>query len=190
MLHIKGIEYINIPVNLLKGEQSGDYLKINPNGTLPTAIFPNGFQVSQSTAIIELLEELHPALPLLPKDAYDRASVREIMALISCDIHPVQNLRVLNKVGQGAVRIEWGNHFINLGFFALEKLLEKTSGKYCFKDTLTLADVYLVPQVYNALRFSVDMSQFPRISKIHSVLVELEPFKLAHPDSQVDCVDL
>ncbi|KAJ3356888.1 hypothetical protein HDU91_005497 [Kappamyces sp. JEL0680] len=152
-LSLKNIAYESVCVNLLKGEQKDEkYRKLNPNQTVPAALFPNGKLVHQSGAIIELLEELYPATPLLPSDPFDKAHVRALVLVIACDIHPIQNLRVLQKVGEGEVRQEWGRHWITSGFQALETMLASCAGVYCFGDSITLADVYLVPQVYNANR--------------------------------------
>jgi maleylacetoacetate isomerase len=137
---------------LVKAEhKTEEYKKINPNQTLPSLILANGDIITQSTAIIEYLEEMYPTNRLLPTDPVQKAKVRAIMALISSDIQPIQNLRVLNYVGE--TRMDWGKHFITTGFEALEKMLSETSQLYCFGNEITLADAYLVPQVYNAHRY-------------------------------------
>ncbi|KAJ2996923.1 Glutathione S-transferase zeta-1 [Globomyces sp. JEL0801] len=187
VMYLKGIEFESIPINLVKGEQKQDkYSDINPNATVPSLQFPTGQLVVQSSAIIELLEELYPDVPLFPSDPFEKAKVRGIMNLISCDIQPIQNLRVLNYVGE--TKMEWGKHFITSGFKALEKTLEKTAGSYCVGNTVTIADAYLVPQVYNAIRFSVNMSEFPIIQAVYGRLIEMDAFKKAHPSEQVDAV--
>ncbi|KAH6593062.1 hypothetical protein BASA50_007644 [Batrachochytrium salamandrivorans] len=161
VLNHKSIPHEIIPINLLKGEQRGDaYLAVNPAGLVP-AVDIDGEIILESPAIMEMLEELHPKCPLLPKDPMARAKVRSIMNIICCDIHPVQNLR-------------------------LEQVLQKTVGKYCFGDDVTLADVCLVPQVFNAKRWGVDMSRFPIIAGIDERLSELEAFQLALPSAQID----
>ncbi|KAI9199623.1 glutathione S-transferase [Polychytrium aggregatum] len=185
VLALKNVEYESKFVNLLKGEQTTDeYKALNPGGVIPTLEI-DGKTIIQSPAIIELLEELYPETPLLPKDPYERAVVRGIVNTVTCDIHPVQNLRVLNYAGSER-KAEWAKHFITLGFEALEKVLATTSGTYSYGDSVTLADVVLVPQAFNAVRWGVDMSRFPIISRISASLGELEAFKAAHPDNQQD----
>ena len=130
----------------------------------------------------------------MPKDSLSRAKVRHLCDIIAQGIQPVQNLRVLRKImgwysdkdEKTAKKMDWGKHWIDLGFKSLEKVLQGTAGKYSFGDSVTMADLCLVPQVYNANRFKVDMSQFPTINRIHANLVELEAFKKAHPDAQPD----
>jgi len=187
VLAMKGVEYEYKPVNLLQGEQlRDDYAAINPLKEVPTLII-NGNTISQSVAIMEYLEETHSNPPLLPSDPYHRAKVRQIVECVVSDIQPIQNLRVLKKVGEEK-KSEWAKFWIDVGFQGLEKLLQSTSGKYCWGDTVTLADCVLVPQVYNALRFSVDMTQFPCISRINDELSKLDAFKRAHPSVQPDAV--
>ncbi|KAJ3216576.1 T-complex protein 1 subunit theta [Dinochytrium kinnereticum] len=185
-LELKGIQYENRPVNLLKGEQnSEDFTEINPNNTIPVFEW-NGHRFHQSLAILEFLEEVHPDIPLLPKDPFERAKVRSVVGLICCDIHPIQNLRVLKKVGD-AEKMEWGKFWITRGFDALEKLLsDGFASKYCVGDELTLADACLVPQYYNAVRFGVDLSAYPAINRIHETLSSLDAFKKAHASAQPD----
>jgi maleylacetoacetate isomerase len=179
-------------INLLQGQQlSKEYSDINPNNLLP-ALKVNDQILVQSPAILEYLEEVYPDFKLLPTDPFERAVVRGLMNVIVCDIHPVQNLRVLKKVesmvNSESVKQEWASHFIHLGFQGLEKMLKKTAGKYCYKDQITFADVCLVPQVYNALRFGVSMEDFPVISRVYKELSDLEEFKQAHPSMQPDAI--
>lgn len=148
VLNLHGIPFDSIPIHLAKGDQLKEYKAINPNATVPALVTPKGL-ITQSTAIIEYLEETGN-IKLLPQDPYERSQVRSIMNLIACDIQPVQNLRVLKYVGD--TKQTWACHFITLGFEALEAILSKTSGKYSYGNSLTLADVYLIPQVYNAIR--------------------------------------
>jgi maleylacetoacetate isomerase len=184
VLHYKELPFNYIPIHLVKQEQSSpEYMEINPNATVPS-LRVNGRIITQSSAIIEYLEQMHPEKSMLPKDAFDRAKVRGIMNLIACDIQPIQNLRVLNYVGD--TKKEWAAHFITIGFEALEAILRETSKKYCFGDEITLADAYLVPQVYNAVRWGVSMNKFPLIQQINDRLVQLEAFRKADPSAQID----
>ncbi|KAJ3412361.1 Glutathione S-transferase zeta-1 [Chytridiales sp. JEL 0842] len=187
LLH-KGIDFEYRPINLLKNEQNAVEYKqqVNPNGSVPALVW-NGDILTQSLAILEFLEEVHPEQPLLPKDPILRAKVRSIAALIACDIQPVQNLAVLNKIEKlGGVKSEWGSEVITKGFVVLEKVLERTAGKYCVGDQLTIADLCLVPQCYNAGRFNVDMAPFPTIARINEELGKMDLFKKAHPSAQPD----
>ncbi|RKP08106.1 glutathione S-transferase [Thamnocephalis sphaerospora] len=164
---------------------SDEYRAVNPNQLMPTLII-DGHTLTQSSAILEYLEEARPQTPLLPKNPADRAKVRAICAIIGCDIQPVQNLRVLNRVGEEG-KNEWGHHWVTIGFTALEKELTKTAGKYCFGDQITMADIYLAPQVYNATRFGVDVSKFPTIARIDSNLAGVDAFCRGHWSRQPDC---
>jgi len=182
----KGIEYDVKPIHLLKKEQiSDEYKLLNPMGQLPALII-NGNTLTQSISIMEYLEECYPEKPILPKDPLQRAKVRELCEVISSGIQPIQNLSVLQKVGDEG-KMEWGLFWITKGFVALEQLLSKSAGKYCLGDEVTMADCCLVPQVYNANRFKVDMSAFPTITRVHEALITLDAFKAAHPSNQPDC---
>jgi maleylacetoacetate isomerase len=191
-LTLKSIDYEYVAVSLLDGSQSKpDYLEKNPSAKVPT-LHIDGHYLTQSTAIIEYLEETRQnGQSLLPQDALQRAQVRQIVQLIAGDTQPLQNLAVLKKVaeitkGGEAEKKEWAQHWITRNFVALEKLLKESNGKYCVGDQVTLADICLVPQVYNAKRFDVDLSQFPTITKIEQHLSSLESFQKAHPDNQPD----
>mgnify|MGYP002803811340 CR=1 FL=1 len=190
-LAIKGIDFEIKPVHLLKdgGQQfSDEYKKLNPISVLPTLII-DGHALTQSISILEYLEETRPEPPLLPhNDALKRATVRQIVFAIASDIQPIQNLGVLKKVGDDK-KAEWGHYWIDRRFEGLEEMLKKTSGKYCVGDEITMADLCLVPQVFNANRFKVDMTKFPCISEINDRLLELDAFKVAHPFRQPDCPD-
>jgi len=187
-LAMKGIDYEYKAVNLLKNEQSEDaYKQYNPQGCVPSLDI-NGHMMSQSLSIIEYLDEVYPDTPLLPRDSpIKRADVRRLSLLIAADIQPVQNLRVLKKAAPVTDKMEWGHWAIENGFKALERSLDPTHGKYCYGDEVTVVDLCLVPQVFNANRFKVDMSQFPIINKIHEELVKLPAFQAAHPSKQPDC---
>ncbi|CAG8583563.1 2089_t:CDS:2 [Ambispora gerdemannii] len=182
-LNFKGIEYDTRPVNLKKGEHNTpEYENLNPLKLVPTLII-DGQALTQSVAILEYLEETRPEPALLPKNPIDRAKVRAIVQSIASDIQPIQNLRVVKHSKQD----DWGNYWITSGFRAIEKHLKETSGDYCFGDSITLADVFLVPQVYNANRYQVDLTEFPIIQKINARLNELQAFRDAHPSNQIDC---
>ena len=187
-LLMKKVEYEYSAVNLVKegGQQRTDeYNNLNPMQQVPTLVV-DGHTLTQSVAILEYLEEVHTEPPLLPKDPLERVKVRELTELICSGIQPLQNLVVLQKIGD-ETKMEWGRFWIEKGFKALEQSLSKTAGKYCVGDKVTMADLCLVPQVGNAYRFSVDMSSFPLISKINEELSKIEEFKQAHPSVQPDC---
>jgi maleylacetoacetate isomerase len=188
-LAYKGIEYEQKYVNLLKKEQYGeDYLKINPLAQVP-ALLHNGHLITQSVAILEYLEEVVPGKPLMPKDPLQRARVRELCEIIGSGIQPLQNTSVIGKIDSedASKRIEWAKFWVEKGFNALEKLLSQTSGKYCVGDELTLADLFLAPQVAQANRFMVDVSKYPNISRLNQTLKELDAFKKGDAFTQPDC---
>eukprot|EP01088_Endostelium_zonatum_P007992 TRINITY_DN20509_c0_g1_i1.p1 TRINITY_DN20509_c0_g1~~TRINITY_DN20509_c0_g1_i1.p1 ORF type:complete len:220 (-),score=39.96 TRINITY_DN20509_c0_g1_i1:24-683(-) len=192
VLSLKNIEFEYKYVHLIKdgGEQhKKEYTDLNPMHFLPTLII-DGVVIGQSLAIMEYLEETRPQVPLLPKDPKARAQVRQIMYIIACDIQPIQNLKTLNRVAEISEQQKgpWATKTIVDGLAAVEKLLEKFAGKYCVGDEITFADVALVPQVYGARRWNVDMSQFPIISRIDAALQDHEVFKACHADSQADAV--
>lgn len=186
-LNWKHIAFDSIPVHLVRdgGEQlKNEYRRLNPMMQVPTLKI-DGLSLTESVAIIEYLEESRPQRPLLPRDPVARASIRELVNIVAAGIQPVQNLRVLRKHGIEQ-KVDWGQWAINHGFKALEAKLQKTAGKYCYGDEITLADLFLVPQVYNANRFKVDMSQYPTISRIDAALASIPEFQRAHPDEQPD----
>nr|XP_026696383.1 maleylacetoacetate isomerase-like [Ciona intestinalis] len=191
-LALKSIDYETIPIHLVKdgGQQHQEsYKKLNPMAQVPALVVDDKVVITQSAAIIEFLEEKYKSkdAPLLPDDIYKKAKVKEICEMIGSGIQPIQNLAVLNKVGE--TRMDWGKYWIDVGFQALEKMLQNCAGKYCVGDDITMADAFLVPQVGNAIRFKVDMSQFPIISRINATLEEHPAFKAAHPNNQVDSPD-
>jgi len=192
-LNIKGIEYEPCYVHLRKGEQHDPaYLKLNPGHCVPTLVDGDNVLI-QSPAIIEYLEETHPEPPLLPTDPVERARVRAIAMAVAVDIHPIDNLRVLNYVrdafGQDEEGIQrWYNHWIAEGLERVEAMLadDPRTGTYCHGDTVTLADVYLVPQVFGARRFGYDTAQHPTITRVFDACMKLEAFDRAQPSKQPD----
>jgi len=190
VLAMKEIKYEYRAVNLLKGDQLDDeYSEVNAMCQVPT-LEVDGKPMTQSLAIMEYLEEVYPEPRLLPQDPVLRAKVRQICQLIGSGIQPVQNLAVLKKVAALAgdeAKTTWGHETIAAGFRALEAVLAQSAGSCCVGDDVTLADCCLVPQVFNANRFKVDMSEFPTISRVSEHLDNLEAFKAAHPTQQPDC---
>ncbi|MDQ7981192.1 maleylacetoacetate isomerase [Paraburkholderia sp. SARCC-3016] len=194
-LNLKKLPYEYLPVHLLRngGEQfAGAYRALNHDAVVPTLI-DNGNVLQQSIAIIEYLEETHPQPPLLPGTPAERAFVRGVALQIACEIHPVNNLRVLKYLKRtvGAnddVKDAWYRHWITSGFTALEEHLvaSRRSGAFCFGDTPTVADACLIPQVFNADRFNVDMSAFPTIRRINDHAMQLSAFADAAPGAQPD----
>jgi maleylpyruvate isomerase len=186
-LNLKGIAYEQVGIDLRQGVQrSPEYLALNPQGLVP-ALEVDGRVLVQSPAILEWLEEAHPEPPLLPRDPADRAEVRAMAALIGCDVHPLNNLRVLKAVAElGGEQSDWTARWITAGFEALERHIERRGGRFSFGDGPTLADCYLVPQVYSARRFEVDLSPFPRITAVDAALNDLAAVAAAHPDRQPD----
>lgn len=193
-LNLKGLKADYRYVHLVKdgGEQHRpEYLAVNPQGLVPTLV-DNGHVLTQSLAIIEYLEETHPEPPLLPKDALGRARVRALALVVACDIHPLNNSRMLKYLehelgADQATRDTWYRHWVVEGFKALEKLLDNpATGKFCHGDQPTLADICLVPQVFNAKRFKIDLSPFPTIERINDHCLTLKPFADAAPEKQKD----
>jgi maleylpyruvate isomerase len=193
-LNLKAIPYDTIPIHLRRGDQLAPaYRSINPDGLVPALVVDEGDVVTQSLAIIEYLEERYPAPALLPKSPLDRAWVRSIALSIACDIHPVNNLRVLRYLAhelkvEDAVRDEWYRHWCAQGLTALETALARDprTGKFCCGDTPTMADCCLAPQVFNAQRLNVDLSAMPTIMRINANCVALEAFAAAAPARQPD----
>ncbi|GFR09320.1 maleylacetoacetate isomerase [Trichonephila clavata] len=190
-LAYKEIDYEYKAVNLLKGEQLSDaFKKVNPCASVPVLV-DKGNAISSSNAILEYLEETVPSPALLPADPFAKAKVREIVDSIVASIQPLQNMKVLQYVNKelGKDSKAWGKCWVESGFKSLERILEETHGTFCVGEEITLADVCLVPQVFNASRFDVDMAPFPLISKISSRLNGLRAFKDSHPFVQPDCPD-
>ena len=194
-LNLKGLDYEAVPVHLLRegGQHLMDnFLTINPSGLVP-ALQDDRMTLTQSMAIIEYLDELHPMVPLLPKDAVGRARVREMAQIIACDIHPVNNLRVLKYLVKHLglsedAKTDWYRHWVIEGLRSLEAHLARNlgTGRFCHGDTPTIADCFLVPQVFNAQRFDIDVDAYPTIARINALCVDLPAFKAAHPSQQPD----
>ncbi|XP_018571835.1 probable maleylacetoacetate isomerase 2 [Anoplophora glabripennis] len=187
-MNLKEISYDIVPVSILKGkdeQHSDEYRKINPMKQVPSLAIDGNILI-ESLSILEYLEETRPKIPLLPSDFGARAKVREICAIIASGIQPLQNLKVLNYVGKEKQQ-EWAQHWINEGFRAVEKILSTTAGEYCIGNDVTLADCFLIPQVYNARRFQVNLELFPNILKIDTRLKNHPAFREADPEHQPDC---
>lgn len=191
-LNLKGLPYDYVPVNLLTGEQKDKaYTARNPQGLLPALELETGETLAQSLAILEWLEESCPPPALLPHDPLLRARVRSLVYHIACDIHPLNNLSVTGYLRDhlGASEDEvhhWYCAWVDRGFSAIEKSLADTMGDCCFGDQPTLADVCLVPQVYNAYRFNVPMEDYPNIRQVNQHCNSLEAFARAAPEAQPD----
>lgn len=192
-MNLKGLDYDYIAVNLAQDEQlKSEFLALNPQGLVPV-LQADDLLLFQSPAILEWLEEVYPKNPLLPKDAAGRMQVRALSAMIGCDIHPLNNRRVLQylrnelSVDEAEV-IKWCNRWISEGFAALEKRLiaDKTRGKFCYGDSPTFADCYLIPQVSSARRFEVDLNPYPNIVQIDAHCRTLKAFADADPMQQPD----
>jgi maleylpyruvate isomerase len=193
-LNLKGLDYAQAPVNLVKGEQRGEEnLARNPQGLVPVLETDEGAQLTQSLAICEYLDERHPEPALLPTDAEGRARVRSLAQLVACEIHPLNNLKVLKYlVGELKVdeqtKLAWYRHWIAEGFAALEARLagESATGEFCHGDSPSLADICLVPQVFNAERFECDLTPYPTIRRIAERCRMEEAFAKAAPGEQPD----
>jgi maleylpyruvate isomerase len=192
-LKLKGLHADQVPINLARDEQlDAPYARINPQKLVP-ALEVNNKIFIQSPSIIEWLEEMYPEPPLLPVDSDGRARVRALASIIACDIHPINNRRILQYLRQQFGANEdainhWCHQWIGDGFAAYEALLEdkKQRGSFSYGDTPTLADVYLVPQVESARRFKVDMTRFPLIAAIEKACMELSAFAESAPMAQAD----
>ncbi|MFB0948872.1 MAG: maleylacetoacetate isomerase [Burkholderiaceae bacterium] len=187
-LNLKGLAYDSMPVSLLDNAQRApEYLSKNPQGLVP-ALLDGEQLLTQSLAICEYLEETYPQPALLPNDAIGRARVRALALSIACDIHPLNNLRVLRRLeaqfaADQAGKDAWYQHWIQSGFEAFEQQIQSTHGHYCFGDTVTLADLALVPQVYNARRFNCDLSAYPTMLAIEQRCLALDAFARATPEA-------
>ena len=194
-LNLKAIGCEQAPIHLRRGggeQLMPAYTAINPQALVPT-LEDNGRILTQSLAIIEYLEETHPNPPLLPKDPADKALVRSMALVIACEVHPIQNLRVLNYVkatyNQTDEQVnKWAQHWIDLGLAALQEMIvaQPKRGKFCFGDVPTLADVCLIPQLGNARRYGCDLSKYPTILEIENNCNAILAFANAAPEKQPD----
>ncbi|MDN5865619.1 MAG: maleylacetoacetate isomerase [Gammaproteobacteria bacterium] len=192
-LNIKGIEAEQRFVNLREGEQGGEsHRRRNPLGRVPVLVDGDA-TLTQSLAILEYLDERYPEPPLLPDDAIDRARVRALAQVVGCDIHPLDNLSVLKYLqselgASDEQKLEWYRHWVKQGFDALETMLagDERTDRFCHGDKPGLADVCLVPQVYNARRFDCDLETYPTITRIDAACAQLDAFRRAIPEAQPD----
>ena len=190
-LNIKGVTYNQAPVDLRAGiQQSEDYRALNPQGLVPALETADGV-LTQSSAILEWLDERYPEPPLLPGDPAGRAIVRAMAMAVACDIHPLNNLRILKYLKQSldhdqAIIDAWARHWISEGFSALDAMIARHGGRFAYGDSLTLADCHLVPQFYSAQRFQVDCSAWPRLVEAVGNAMAEPAVQRAHPDLQPD----
>ena len=193
-MNLKGLEADYVAHHLKRGEQTApDFLKLNPQGLVPAVELDDGTVLTQSLAIIEYLDEEFPAPPLLPETAVERARVRSLAQMIACDLHPVNNLRILNALrsrfgADDAAIADWFRHWAAETFAPLEIRLVQSpqTGEFCHGNSPGLADICLVAQVVNNKRFDVDMTPYPTVSRIHERCMELPAFQAAAPALQPD----
>jgi maleylacetoacetate isomerase/maleylpyruvate isomerase len=191
-LALKGLDYVSAPVNLVASAQHDPaYRALNPQGLLP-ALEADGTVLTQSLAILEWLEETWPDPPLLPADRGDRAVVRAMADIVACDIHPLNNLRVLKALAEIGLPMgspqqqAWGARWIGDGFAALEPMVARHGAGFAFGDTPTLADCCLAPQIWASSRFEVDLTPYPALRAVAARIADHPAFAAAHPDRQPD----
>jgi maleylacetoacetate isomerase len=194
-LALKGLDHEQAAVHLVRGggeQHAAEYRAINPEGLVPALALDDGRVLTQSVAIVEYLEEIRPDPPLLPVEPVARAEVRAFAQAVACDIQPLNNLRVLtylrDRTPLDEIAVDrWYGHWIAEGFAALETRLQRFGrSRYAFGDAPTMADVFLVPQVYNALRYECSLADYPRIRAVYEACGELEAFRRAVPEAQPD----
>jgi maleylacetoacetate isomerase len=190
-LNLKGLAYDYRPVHLIEGVQHSEaYKALNPQELTPSLETGDGRVLTQSLAILEWLEEAHPQPPILPSEAYDRATVRAMAAIVACDIHPLNNMRIQQQLTALGVsdegRSAWSKRWIEDGFRALEPLVARHGRGFAFADAPTLADCCLIPQVYSAERYEVDLAPYPAIRAVAAHAAEHPAFAAAHPNRQPD----
>jgi maleylpyruvate isomerase len=191
-LNLKGVPHEHAFVHLLRdggGQKAPDYLARNPQGLVPALELDGGQTLIQSLAIIEYLDEVHPEPPLMPGDAVARAQVRAIAQAVACDIHPLNNLRVLkylrHDMNQPKEAVDaWYRQWIESGFAAIETMIGEDG--FCIGGQATLADICLIPQIFNARRYEIDLAPYPRIARVEAVCGDIPAFADAHPDRQPD----
>ena len=190
-LNYKQLDYSKIEINLVNNDQkSSDYLNVNPQGLVP-ALDDDGNVIYQSLAILEYLDEKYPANPILPKDYFDKAYIRELALSIACDIHPLNNLRVLTYITNTlnhteTEKNEWYQHWIHTGLSSLETVISNSknyTGKYCYKDFFSIADICLIPQLINAKRFNCSLDNYPTLGAIDNECLKLDAVQKALPNS-------
>jgi maleylacetoacetate isomerase/maleylpyruvate isomerase len=190
-LNLKGLKYEPVFVHLAKGEhRGGAYPQVNPQALLPALELDDGTRLNQSLAIIEYLDETHPQPPLVPKEPLARARVRSLSQLVASEIHPLNNLRVLQhlkRLGQTQEQIDaWYRHWIADGLAKLEAELKGKAGKFCHGDAPTMADCCLVPQIFNAKRYNSDLAPYATTMRVFDECMKLEAFDRAQPARQPD----
>ena len=193
-LALKGIDYDYVAHHLRHGgNRAPDFLAVNPQGLVPALVWSDGTVLGQSLAIMEFIDDMVPEPPLLPADAHGKARVRMLSQMIGCDIHPVNNLRVLNAIrkrfgADDAAVADWFRHWVAETFAPMEQMLAQdgATGTFCHGETVTMADLCLVAQVANNGRFGIDMEPYPTIRRIHDACMEIEAFRAAAPMNQPD----
>ena len=194
-LALKGVDYAYVPIDLIAGQQREPaYRAVNPQGLTPALDLGDGHVLTQSLAILEWLEETRPQPAILPADPLGRAAVRAMAGVIACDIHPLNNTRVgreLHKRGVDPEGIKvWSQRWITDGFDTLEPMIARHGAGFAFGDTPTIADCCLIPQVYSANRFEVDLGPYPAIRAVNARAIEHPAFQTAHPNNQPDAKPL
>jgi maleylpyruvate isomerase len=193
-LNFKAVPFEYVPVHLVKGggaQHAAGFRALNPMGQVPVLVVEDGAenrQITQSLAILEYLEQRFPEPPLLPANALERARARELAEMINAGIQPLQNSGVLRHVEEltGGDSKAWAVHFISRGLGALEQVAARTAGRFLVGDEVTLADLCLVPQLYNARRYAIDVRVFPTLCRVEEACAKIEAFEKAHPDRQPD----
>ncbi len=192
-LNLKGLSYHSQSIHLVKdgGQQhQADYQTLNPTELVPTLV-DGDLVLNQSMAILQYLDDLYPEYPLMPKDKVEKAKIMAFALDIACEMHPTNNLRVLQYLKKPLAHSQeetetWYRHWLTLGFDALESRLLEHGGDYCFADEISMADLVLVPQVYNAHRYQLDMKAYPKIQSIYENCLKLDAFQKASPEQQAD----
>jgi maleylacetoacetate isomerase len=191
-LNLKNIKYKSIAINLLTQQSTEfeEYTKINQQALVPSLELPDGTIISQSLNIIDFIDNFHPKPAIYLKDAIQNSRIKQIAYAVCCDIHPLNNLRVLNYLNKtlnhdDEIKNRWYKHWVIEGFYAIESWLQKfdCNGVFCIGENITLADICLIPQVYNAERFNISLDNFPLIRQVYDNCLNIEAFKLAHPDN-------